>query len=95
MSFICSISVSSAGLAQHKRVQAKAFKKLCVLLEYTLMNLNEQELKTICLNAYNAALPGLLACRTDEVTASSQSVKIIGEICTEFADRAVKDAKEH
>jgi hypothetical protein len=71
------------------------------------MNLNDAEIKTIWLQAYNAALTGLLADGRDEQITNEQSalsprddtvkpvVSIIGQACIAFADQALKDARAH
>jgi hypothetical protein len=62
---------------------------------------NREEIKSVWLNAYNAALTGLLASNTHigiAKNAPTPSVgvveKTIGEMCKAFAVQAVKDFEE-
>jgi hypothetical protein len=55
------------------------------------MNLSEEDLRSIWLNAYNAALTGQLAQGIDKTLIG---VEQVGHACVLYADQAVKDARE-
>ena len=45
--------------------------------------------------AYNAALTGLLAANTNVRQYPQDKIQDISRVCINFADQAIKDAKEH
>ena len=56
-----------------------------------------EELKTVWLKAYNAALTGLLAnnAHINFGLATDNATKAVAEICTRYANQAVKDFAEY
>lgn len=60
-----------------------------------IMDLDREHERAIWLNAYNAALTGLLARGISQAIATQlpNIVQIIGEECVFYATQAVKDAK--
>jgi hypothetical protein len=54
--------------------------------------LSQEEQQTVWIDAYNAALTGLLSSRTSQARPSEGDIQVIAGQCRAFADQAVKDA---
>ncbi|HET9376360.1 MAG TPA: hypothetical protein VFO40_15405, partial [Chthoniobacterales bacterium] len=61
-----------------------------ILLRYVSM-ISRAEQRTVWINAYNAAMTGLLSAKAAHMESYTENVSVITEQCKAFADQALKD----